>query len=129
MRSDEEILFFLLLGVAMVLMLINIAVMLYFAYFKVNDLSGGLSRSPFFLLRKSFMGRDPFSRMVMILGVALVFTFPSRHLKNGELDADDYARFPSTLKSLIKNTYLSGLIIGMALFAIAGFGKWMGWVE
>jgi hypothetical protein len=128
-RSDIELMFFLVLGLAMVAVLIALLVLLYFAYFRIVDIDNGLGNSRFFLLRRSLMGADPVSRFFMIISVGMVFAFPSRYLKNGELDADDFRSFPAGLMVGIKGFYLFGLIVGLAMFAMAGVGKLMGWVK
>jgi hypothetical protein len=129
MRSDFELLYALCLLLAMVAVAVISIVLFCFAYFRIDDISNGLTNSKFFLSRKSMMGNDPFSRFFIILSVGVVFAFPSRYLKSGELDIDDYKNFPAGLMVMIKVAYLSGLLVGLLLFVIVGFGKWMGWVK
>lgn len=85
MRSDIELLYFLSVGIIMLVELI-VVLLLYFSYFRMDEIVSGFSRSRFFLSRRIFNGRDPCSRFFLMISVGATLLFSSRALKSGELD-------------------------------------------
>ncbi|MNC60605.1 hypothetical protein D3C75_1104950 [compost metagenome] len=58
-----------------------------------------------------------------------MLTFHRRSIKIGELDAEDYRNFPTTLYGTIKISYITGLGGGAFLFFLWGIGKLMNWIK
>ena len=128
MRSDIELLYFLSVGIIMLVELI-VVLLLYFSYFRMDEIVSGFSRSRFFLSRRIFNGRDPCSRFFLMISVGATLLFSSRALKSGELDCEDYKEFSARLRRKIQFIYLVGLVNGFFLFSMTGLGKWVGWVR
>ncbi len=129
MRSDIELLYFLSVGIIMLVELIVVVLLLYFSYFRMDEIVSGFSRSRFFLSRRIFNGRDPCSRFFLMISVGATLLFSSRALKSGELDCEDYKEFSARLRRKIQFIYLVGLVNGFFLFSMTGLGKWVGWVR
>ena len=113
----------------MLVELIVVVLLLYFTYFRMDEIVSGFSRSRFFLSRRIFNGRDPCSRFFLMISVGATLLFSSRALKSGELDCEDYKEFSARLRRKIQFIYLVGLVNGFFLFSMTGLGKWVGWVR
>jgi hypothetical protein len=128
-RSDIELLYFLSVGIIMLVELMVVALLLYFSYFRMDEIVSGFSRNRFFLSRRIFNGRDPCSRFFLMIGVGVTLLSSSRALKSGELDYEDYKEFSARLRRKTQFIYLVGLVDGFFLFSMTGLGKWVGWVR
>ena len=106
-----------------------IGTQLYLAYFRMNEILDGLSRSRGVQLRRSMMGKDPFSRFFMLISVSAMLSFYNRSIKGGDLDLEDYTHFPRGLRQIITLSYLTALFAGLLLFTLWGVGKYMGWLK
>ncbi|KJZ39140.1 hypothetical protein VC33_08025 [Pseudomonas fluorescens] len=65
----------------------------------------------------------------MLISVGAFFMFPSKSIKCGDLDENDYLNFPRWLLNLMKFLYVVGLGGGLAMFVLFFGGKYMGWIE
>lgn len=102
MRSGLEM-FLLVFGLALVILsLLLLIVAIYIAYFRVNEIIESLDSSSFVRANRYYLTKGPFGRLLFISCVSAVLTFPRRHLARGELNAQDYSRFPKKLMVLIK---------------------------
>ena len=106
-----------------------IGTQLYLAYFRMNEILDGLSRSRGVQLRRSMMSKDPFSRFFMLISVSAMLSFYNRSIKGGDLDLEDYTHFPRGLRQIITLSYLTALFAGLLLFTLWGVGKYMGWLK
>jgi hypothetical protein len=130
MRSDAQIIYFLFGGgVLFAIGFLFIGTQLYLAYFRMNEILDGLSRSRGVQLRRSMMGKDPFSRFFMLISVSAMLSFYNRSIKGGDLDLEDYTHFPRGLRQIITLSYLTALFAGLLLFTLWGVGKYMGWLK
>lgn len=130
MRSDAETFYFLVGGGIFFCMgFLFIGTQLYLAYFRMDEILENLSRSRGVELRRSIMGRDPFSRFFMLISIAGMLTFHKRSRKGGDLDLGDYENFPRQLGGLIRMSYISALFNGVFLCIIVVIGKCMGWLK
>lgn len=126
---EAEDVFFILVIASFALAFLFIGTQLYFAYFRMNEILSGLSNSRGIQLRRSVMGKDPFTRFFMLISVGGMLTFYKRSLKGGDLDAEDYKNFPDSLRWMIKLSYVAALFGGALLFVLWGIGKYMGWIK
>ena len=130
MRSDAEVIYFIFGGGAFFgLGFLYIGVQLYLAYFRMDEILAGFKRSRGVELRRSIMGRDPFTRFFMLISVGAMLTFHKRSIKGGDLDSEDYKHFPRSLHRMIKLSYMSALFGGALLFVLWAIGKYMGWLK
>lgn len=102
MRSGLEVFLLFFGGGLVVCSLLLLVVAIYIAYFRVNEVIDNLSNSSFVSSNRYYMEAGPFGRLLFIGCVSAVLTFPRRHLERGELNAQDYSRFPTKLMVLIK---------------------------
>lgn len=126
---DAEATFFIFVIADFTLAFLFVGMQLYFAYFRMNEILSCLSNSRGVQLRRSVMGKDPFTRFFMLICVGSLLTFYKRSLKSGDLDAGDYKSFPGPLRRMIKLSYTAALLGGVLLFVLWGVGKYMGWVK
>jgi len=101
----------------------------YLACFQMKTIIGSLSNSRGVLLRKSVMKSGVFGVYFMLISVGAFFMFPSKSIKCGDLDENDYLNFPRWLLNLMKFLYVVGLGGGLAMFVLFFGGKYMGWIE
>ncbi|OLF56534.1 hypothetical protein [Pseudomonas chlororaphis] len=126
---DAEDVFFIFVIANFTLVFLFIGTQLYFAYFRMNEILSSLSHSRGVQLRLSFMGKDPFTRFLVLICVGSMLTFYKRSLKGGDLDAEDHQNFPGSLRRMIKLSYMAALFAGVLLFILWGLGKYMGWLK
>jgi len=130
MRSGTEIVYLLFGGgVLFAIGFLFIGTQLYLAYFRMNEILENLSRSRGVQLRRSMMGKDPFSRFFMLISVSAMLSFYNRSIKGGDLDLEDYSNFPCGLRQMLTISYLTALFAGVLLFTLWGVGKYMGWLK
>ncbi len=96
---------------------------LYFAYFKVNELSMILIGSDSVNFRKVLFGRDFLSRLVFVNKAASMIMFPQTHIKNGTLTRDDLNRIPEALKFQLKMMVCVAFFLSGFAF-VAGGTQW-----
>lgn len=126
---DAEDIFFIFVIANFALGFLFIGTQLYFGYFRMNEILRNLSNSRGVELRRSIMGRDPFTRFFMLISVGAMLTFHKRSIKGGDLDSEDYKHFPRSLHRMIKLSYMSALFGGALLFVLWAIGKYMGWLK
>ncbi|TPG77528.1 hypothetical protein [Pseudomonas arsenicoxydans] len=130
MTNDDEVFFVLLTGgLFFGLGLIFILGQLYLACFQLKKIIDHLSNSHGVLLRKTVMRQGVFGVYFMLISVGAFFVFPSKSIKCGNLDRNDYLNFPRGLLNLIRLFYVAGLGGGVAMFVLFFGGKYMGWIE
>lgn len=129
MRTQSETVF-LLGGLVLIFMiLIVLVVFLYIAYFRMDEIVANLSKSPAVMYRKTSLGWDPVSRLLLIYCVSAILIFPRQSLKSGDLDLQDYERFPVRLKSMIKMCGYLMLSLALVSLVVVIIGKYMSWLK
>ncbi|UVL40950.1 hypothetical protein LOY55_02185 [Pseudomonas sp. B21-040] len=130
MTDDDEVLFVLVTGgMFFGLGFIFIVGQLYLACFQLKKIIGCLSNSRGVLLRKPLMDDGVFGVFFMLICIGAFFMFPSKSIRCGNLDENDYLSFPRGLLSCIKFLYAAGVGGGVAMFVLFFGGKYMGWIE
>jgi hypothetical protein len=112
-----------------VLILLSLALWLYTAYTRMDEMLKHLSNCRAIQIRKLLMGKDPFGRLFMMGTIAGVLLTPKFYLKDGGADPDDIAKFPKHLKRVIAIQYGLLVLAGTLMFALWGIGKYMGWLK
>ncbi|MGW8464374.1 hypothetical protein [Pseudomonas sp. CLCA07] len=84
------------------LVLLNVILMFYLAYFRMKEVLGYLGNSPAVIGRSVNLSLDPLVRFSLLGHVSMMLTIPRRSIHKGLLDAKDYERFPRRLKAFIQ---------------------------
>jgi hypothetical protein len=84
------------------LFLVNLALMLYLAYFRMKEVMGYLSNSPAVMYRSLRPDWGLLSRLSLLGYVSMMLTIPHHAINKGLLDAEDYEQFPRHLKLIVK---------------------------
>ncbi|UWF49321.1 hypothetical protein NYP20_29235 [Pseudomonas sp. N3-W] len=92
LKADDIFFIFVIANFALAFLFIS--TQLYFSYFRMNEILNFLSNSRGVGLRRPIMGRDPLTRFFMLISVGSMLTFYKRSLKGGDLDSEDYKKFP-----------------------------------
>lgn len=103
MIDDDEVWFVLTFGgLFFGLGFIFIVGQVHLAIFRVEKILSSLSNFHGVLVRKSFMSGGLFGVYFMLVCIGSYLVLPSRAIKGGALDEDDYLKFPRGLLRLIR---------------------------
>jgi hypothetical protein len=130
MTDDDEVWFVLTFGgLFFGLGFIFIVGQVYLAFFRVEKILSLLSNSHGVSMRKSFRKGGVFGVHFMLVCIGSYLLLPSRSIKSGALDEDDYVNFPRGLLRLIRFFYISALGGGIAMLVLFFGGEYMGWLK
>ncbi|MFG6203380.1 hypothetical protein [Pseudomonas retamae] len=98
-----------------------IGVCLHLAYSKMDLMLDHLKNCPAIRSRAPLQHGGPWGKLLLVGGISGLLTFPKFHLKRGELNSEDLARFPAPLKRKLAVLQWSviGLLLVMISFGIA----------
>lgn len=98
-----------------------IGVCLHLAYSKMDLMLDHLKNCSAIMTRAPLQHGGPWGKLLLIGGISGLVTFPQFHLKRGELNSEDLARFPAPLKRKLAVLQWSviGLLLVMISFGIA----------
>ncbi|MBW8354606.1 MULTISPECIES: hypothetical protein [Pseudomonas] len=98
--------------------LVSLVIQVYLGYFKIDDMVKYLARCRVIAIRMPLLGKDPLSRLCMLVCIGGMFAMPHLFLRNGGMDVRDYKNFPLGLKWLINLFQLSALAAVIAFLVL-----------
>lgn len=102
---------------------------LYLSYFKMEKMRVHLKRSWLIVEASEAIGWDPISRSWAIRRVIVAFAFPAQSIKNGLLNAEDYAEFPKTLKVILRCLGVCSVVFTLGILILYVIGDLAGWED
>lgn len=130
MTNDDEVWFVLIFGGLFIgLGFIFIVGQIYLYFFKMEIILSLLNNSCGVLVRKSFVKTGLFGVYFLLVTIGFYFLFPNRAIERGELDRQDYMKFPRGLLNLIRILYGAALVGAVAMLVLFFGGKYMGWIN
>ncbi|MFY0731608.1 hypothetical protein [Pseudomonas sp. NFX15] len=108
---------------------ISIFGQLYLYFFKIPEILCVLKNSQGVLARKFFLSGGMPGAYFFFACVGAYLILPSKSIKGGALDEDDYLNFPRGLLHLIRFIYISALGGGIAMLVLLIGCKYLGWIE
>ncbi|MGC5702780.1 hypothetical protein J4P02_21485 [Pseudomonas sp. NFXW11] len=98
--------------------LVSLVIQVYLGYFKIDEMVRHLARCRVIAIRLPLLGKDPLSRLFMLVSIGSLFAMPHLFLRNGGMDVRDYKNFPLGLKWLINLFQLSALAALIAFLVL-----------
>ncbi|MDD2060023.1 hypothetical protein N5D52_06370 [Pseudomonas sp. GD03860] len=115
--------------IVFILILMSLGFALYIAYTKMDEMLTYLSNCRAIQIRKTYLGRDPFSRMLMLGAISAVLMAPHLFLRDGGADQTDIDNFPKSLKKVVVLQRRFINISGTSMIAAWAIGEYMGWLK
>lgn len=101
--------------------LINMGVMLYFLYAKLEGAEDLLHDVKFISWYKHTYGTSLLGRQARMNAISMVVMMPGLMIKRGEVSLEAYSRLPSSLVNRIRMLYLLMIANGLAMIALYVF--------
>lgn len=127
MISDSEIIFLMSsLGLFLSGIFI-IGIWFYMVFFRMSEIVRCLGRSLVVQNRSSLLNAGLVGKFYILSGVSGVLVFPQKSIERGELDPDDYSRFPKPLKFWIVFSATAAIVLTLGGVLMALVINFLGW--
>lgn len=127
MISDSEIIFLMSsLGLFLSGIFI-IGIWFYMVFFRMSEIVRCLGRSLVVQNRSSLLNAGLVGKFYILSGVSGVLVFPQKSIERGELDPDDYMRFPKPLKFWIVSSATAAIVLTLGGVVMALAINFLGW--
>jgi len=127
MISDSEIIFLMSsLGLFLSGIFI-IGIWFYMVFFRMSEIVRCLGRSLVVQNRSSLLNAGLVGKFYILSGVSGVLVFPQKSIERGELDPDDYRRFPKPLKFWIVSSATAAIVLTLGGVLMASVINFLGW--
>lgn len=91
---------------------------LHMAYTKMDEMLRHLKNSPLITTFSFYDQAGPWGKLILVVSISGIITFPNFHMKHGGINADDIRNFPAHLKRKLVILQWAGITLVTAMFTI-----------
>jgi hypothetical protein len=112
--NRPELVLNLVSGTFLMLILLNLSILLYVAFFKLEEIEQKVSRSRLVSINRRFLGNDPIGRLYRLSQISGLITRPKRFHREDPPANDDVIGLPKHLRNWVQipSTSLNWLMAG-----------------
>nr|WP_297459151.1 hypothetical protein [uncultured Halomonas sp.] len=106
---------------------LQIALWLYVAYAKLEDIENHLANCKIVKNNRYIWGGGPIGRAHRLAQINGMLCFPNIIVKNSEADLEEIMRLPVSLRRWVKIPFGTGAVLFIAMIVLWAYGKYIGW--
>lgn len=119
----------LLGGVLIFLTLVNLAVMLYVAFSKLDEAEDHLANCELVRFNRKVWGGGAMGRMYRLSQICGALIAPQTIVEKSGGNLEEIRSLPASLRRWVKIPFITGAIFFAAMIVLWGYGKYTGWLE